>query len=134
MNIAETITHLRAAKKALKEATEQVNMCHRTINGLLDKMPHCIDHIYDDFYKFCDNSHSFSLFTISIISDDFEDIRDPDEVMEDIEEAVNLAGNEKRLDFDSQDEFNQESLARCNAYLAVRDRWMIEVCNAIENQ
>ena len=127
MNIAETITHLRAAKKALKEATERVNMCHRTINGLLDKMPHNIDDMYDDFYKFCDNS-------ISIISDDFEDIRDPDEVMEDIEEAVNLAGNEKRLDFDSQDEFNQESLARCNAYLAVRDRWMIEVCNAIENQ
>ena len=127
MNIAETITHLRAAKKALKEATERVNMCHRTINGLLDKMPHDIDDMYDDFYKFCDNS-------ISIISDDFEDIRDPDEVMEDIEEAVNLAGNEKRLDFDSQDEFNQESLARCNAYLAVRDRWMIEVCNAIENQ
>jgi len=127
MNIAETITHLRTAKKALKEATERVNMCHRTINGILSKVPHDLDHISNDFHAFCNNS-------LHVINEDFEDIRDPDEVMEDIEEAVNLAGNEKRLDFDSQDEFNQEALARCNAYLAVRDRWVLEVCHAVETQ
>ena len=124
MTISETLTHLRTAKKALKEAEERVNMCNRTINSLLNDIPHHDEQIENDFHNFCNNS-------LSVINEDFEDIRDPNEVWEDIEEALDLVGDTKSLDYDSQDEFNQESLARCNAYLAVRDRWLAEICNAI---
>ena len=127
MAISETMTLLRTAKKGLKEATERVEMCDRTVNRLLNDIPHHDEDIERDFRNFCNNS-------LSVINEDFEDIRDPNEVWEDIKEALDLVGDTKHLDFDSQDEVNREGLARCNAYLAVRDRWLAEICNAIEQQ
>ena len=126
MTIAETITHLRTAKKALKEAKEQVKMCDRTINSLLNDIPHHDEHIESDFTKFCD---SFDILDICA-----EHLRKPHEVWEDIEEALDLVGDTRSLDFHSQDEVNVEALARCNAYLAVRDRWLAEISHAIVKQ
>ena len=121
MTIAQTITDLRIAKKDLKSAKAQAELCHEALKDVLVQVPYTMDDIISDFHNFCNNSQQ-------VIDEDFEDIRDPSEVREDIEEAVNSAGNLKDLRYDSENEYLQEAVKRCNAYLAVRDRWMLEVC------
>ena len=121
MTIAQTITDLRIAKKALKSANAQAELCHEALKDVLVQVPYNMEDIRSDFNNFCNNSQQ-------VIDEDFEDIRDPNEVMEDIEEAVNSAGNLKDLRYDSEGEYLQEAVKRCNAYLAVRDRWMVEIC------
>ena len=121
MTIAQTISDLRIAKKDLKSANAQAELCHEALKDVLVQVPYTMEDIRSDFNNFCNNSQQ-------VIDEDFEDIRDPNEVMEDIEEAVNSAGNLKDLRLDSEHEYLQEAVKRCNAYLAVRDRWMVEIC------
>ena len=78
MAISETMTLVRTAKKALKEAEKREDMCRKTVKRLLSEIPHEWEDIADDFNNFCNNS-------LSVINEDFEDIRDPNEVLEDIE-------------------------------------------------
>jgi len=130
MTISETMTLVRTAKKALKEAEEREDICRKTVKRLLSEIPHEWEDIANDFNNFCNNS-------LSVINEDFEDIRDPNEVLEDIEEAVDIVINNemaKSTEYLEQNELNLIALARCNAYLSVRDRWLAEICDAIEKQ
>jgi len=115
MTISETITALKVAENALKEAEYHVKSCEQTVSEIASSVPNFFKDILDDFDHFCNNE---SL----IIEEDFENVRDPDEVKEDIQRAVFMAGER-----DQSGSFVQESIARCNAYLQVRQTWMLEI-------
>ena len=120
MTIARTMSNLREAKKALKVAQSKIDLLDEQVDNILESVPHTLKDILADFDNFCNNSQY-------VIDEDFEDIRDPSEVREDIVNAFKEA--DLRFNQDVDDTFS--AMMKCKAYLAVRDRWMVEICDEL---
>ena len=115
MTMTEKMEALVVAKEALVAANIQQELCNEALEEIRESLPYGLKGILEDFDHFCNNE---SL----IIEEDFENVRDPDEIRKYIVEAVGYARNA------SEDScYLKEAETVCNAYLDVRNGWVLEI-------
>ena len=118
MTVTEKMAALVVAKEALVAANIQQELCNEAVEDLRESLPYSLKGILEDFNNFCNNS-------TFILEEDFENIKDPDEMEKYIVEAVGYA-----RDASEDGCYLKEAEAICNAYLKVRDDWMYEIYEA----